>query len=157
MKVYVVTTGCYSDYQIDRVFTDKYKAEDYRKWCRDANDVEEYDTEDNFVFKKFYKMHIQYRVNDDGRNLEPKVTIQKCVHEQVFKNYTSVSDMHKWNGKYIELFMTRYVPEENWNEDFYRNKYVKAIYDFAAIARQKLFEGFTDRQITDMFNETYKD
>ncbi len=53
--------------------------------------------------------------------------------------------------------MTRYIPEQNWNEDFYRNKYIKAIYDFAAIARQKLFEGFTDEQITAMFNETYKD
>jgi hypothetical protein len=108
------------------------------------------------VFKKFYKIHIQYRANDDGRNLEPKVSIYKCVDKQIFKNYTSVSDGHKWNGKFIELIMTRYVPEENWNEDFYRNKYVKAIYDFAAIARQKLFEGFTDREITDMFNDTYK-
>ena len=53
--------------------------------------------------------------------------------------------------------MLRYVPEENWNEDFYRNKYTKAIYDIAAITRQKLFEGFTDDQINEMFNATLKD
>ena len=53
--------------------------------------------------------------------------------------------------------MQRYVPEENWNEDFYRNKYTKAIYDIAAITRQKLFEGFTDKQINKMFNEILND
>lgn len=157
MKIYIVTTGSYSDYCINKVFTDKDKAEEYRKWCRDANDLEEYDTEDNIEFQKFYYIRLHYRVNDDGRNSEPTVSVERCSREQIYSNYTAVSDMHKYGGKYMEITIIRFIPEQNWNEQFYINKYTKAIYDLAAIARQKLFEGFTDRQVTEMFNATYKD
>lgn len=52
MKVYIVTSGEYSDYRIDKVFTDKEKAEDFAKRASTNNygedyDVEEYDTEDD--------------------------------------------------------------------------------------------------------------
>lgn len=157
MKIYIVTCGCYSDYYIDKVFTDKDKAEEYRKWCTDANDLEVYDTEDDFRFTKFYKITVNYRINDNGRNKEPTINIDRCTNAQVSRNYTSVSDMHGYGGRYIYTYMIRYVPEENWNEDFYRNKYTKAAYDIAAITRQKLFEGFTDDQINEMFNATLKD
>lgn len=157
MKVYIVTTGCYSDYCIEKVFTDRDKAEQYREWCRDANDVEEYDTEDDVQFNKFYCIRVSYRVNDNGLNEEPKVYIEKCIKEQVVNGYTHVSDAHVWGGRFVDISISRYIPEQNWNEEFYRNKYIKAIYDFAAITRQKLFEGFTDEQITKMFNATYKD
>ena len=157
MKIYIVTCGSYSDYYIDKVFTDKDKAEEYRKWCRGANDVEVYDTEDDYEFKHFYKITVQYKNNDNGRNSEPTINVEKYVHEQMCDNYTSFSDMHRFGGRYVELYMVRYIPEEKWNEEFYRNKYTKAAYDLMAIARQRLFEGFTDAQITEMFNETYKE
>ena len=34
MKIYVVTSGCYSDYHIEKVFTNKNAAEAY---CREQN------------------------------------------------------------------------------------------------------------------------
>lgn len=157
MKIYIVTRGCYSDYYIDKVFTDKDKAEEYRKWCDDANDLEVYDTEDDFQFKKFYNITVNYRVNDNGRNKEPTINIYRYNSDEIYENYTSVSDMHRYGGKYIDICMVRFISEENWNEDFYRNKYTKAIYDIAAIVKQKLFEGFTDDQINKMFNATLKD
>lgn len=157
MKIYIVTCGSYSDYYISKVFTDKDKAEEYRKWCQDANDVEVYDTEDDFEFKHFYRITVSYRNHDNGRNAEPIVSIEKCTHDQTYNNYTQFDDTHKYGGKYVDIRIVRHIPEENWNEDFYRNKYTKAAYDLMAIARQKLFEGFTDKQITEMFNETYKD
>ena len=157
MKIYIVTCGSYSDYYINKVFTDKDKAEEYRKWCCDANDLEEYDTEDDFEFKKFYKVIVNYRNNDNGRNSDPTIYIEKCMNEQVYGNYTSFDDGHRYGARYVDLHIKRYIPEENWNEEFYRNKYTKAAYDLMAIARQKLFEGFTDKQITEMFNEMYKD
>ena len=157
MKIYIVTRGYYSDYYIDKVFTDKDKAESYRKWCADANDLEVYDTEDDFQFKKFYHITVNYRINDNGRNKEPTINIYRYISDEICENYTSVSDMHRYGGRYIDICMVRFIPEENWNEDFYRNKYTKAIYDIAAIVRQKLFEGFTDDQINEMFNATLKD
>ena len=157
MKVYIVTCGSYSDYHINKVFTDKDKAEEYRKWCYDANDVEVYDTEDNFEFTKFYHVIINYRNNDNGRNSEPTVNIERCTHERRCNNYTSFSDSHRYGGRYVDIYISRYIPEENWNEEFYKNKYIKAAYDLMAIARQKLIEGFSDGKITEMFNETYRD
>lgn len=157
MKIYIVTRGYYSDYYIDKVFTDKDKAEEYRKWCADANDLEVYDTEDDFQFKKFYNITVNYRINDNGRNKEPTINIYRYISDEIYENYTSVSDMHRYGGRYIDICMVRFIPEENWNEDFYRNKYTKAIYDIVAIVRQKLFEGFTDDQINEMFNATLKD
>ena len=40
MKIYIVTCGSYSDYCINKVFTDKDKAEEYRKWCEENADEE---------------------------------------------------------------------------------------------------------------------
>ena len=51
MKIYVVTSGCYSDYGIRGVFLDKEKAELYCKYhsgCYDDFRVEEYDTADEY-------------------------------------------------------------------------------------------------------------
>ena len=155
MKVYIVTTGCYSDYCIDRVFTDRAKAEEYRKWCYDANDVEEYDTSDDYHVNKYYKIWVTYRVNDDGNNQKPHMRIETCCNPT--RNFTSVNDYHKYGGKYIDLTLVRYIPESNWNEEFYRNKYIKAIYDLAATARQLSFEGFTNKQINEIWEQTISD
>lgn len=157
MKIYIVTCGSYSDYYIDKVFTDKDKAEEYRKWCRDANDVEVYDTEDDYEFKHFYKIVVNYRNNDNGRNSDPTIYVERCMHDQVCDNRTSFSDSHRYGGKDVNIHIIRHIPEEHWNEEFYRNKYTKAAYDLMAIARQRMFEGFTAEQITEMFNETYKE
>ena len=157
MKIYIVTRGCYSGYYIDKVFTDKNKAEEYRKWCSDANDLEVYDTEDNYQVEGFYGITVNYCVNDDGRNKDPIVNINKYNSDEVFGNYIRVLDRHKYGRRCVDICMKRYIPEENWNEDFYRNKCTKAIYDIAAITKQKLFEGFTDDQINRMFNETLND
>lgn len=155
MKIYIVTCGSYSDYRIDKVFTDKAKAEEYRKWCYDANDVEEYDTEDDCQFDKYYKIFVSYRVHDNEINNKPDIMVERCSDRRC--SYTIVDDCHRYGGKYIDIHICRYIPETNWNEEFYVNKYTKAIYDFAAQARQLLSEGFTDRQINEMWNQTIKD
>ncbi len=47
MKIYVVTSGCYSDYGINGVFSTAEKAEAYRKLVGgDANDVEVYEVDE---------------------------------------------------------------------------------------------------------------
>lgn len=54
MKVYIVTKGAYSDYQIVKVFLEYAKAEKYIELNKNNSlydwDVEEYDTyDDNFL------------------------------------------------------------------------------------------------------------
>lgn len=62
MKIYVITSGCYSDYHIDAVTDDKEKAEFLKlKFSneRDPANIEEYDTDEYLVegihnMKSFY-------------------------------------------------------------------------------------------------------
>ena len=47
MNVYIVTDGCYSDYSIQKVFSNREAAEEYKKWHRCDNDIEEYEVFDS--------------------------------------------------------------------------------------------------------------
>lgn len=54
MKVYIVTKGCYSDYEIEAVFTSLRKAELYVAGCKNNKysndfDIEEYETADEKI------------------------------------------------------------------------------------------------------------
>lgn len=46
MKIYVVTTGSYSDYSINSMFSTRELAEQYTKGIYEANDVEEYELDE---------------------------------------------------------------------------------------------------------------
>lgn len=129
------------------------KAEEYSKWCSDANDVEEYDTEDNCAFEKYYKIHISYAIYDNNRIEQPRVFIERCTRKT--KGYVSVSDYHDscCKTKHTAVYLCRCISESNWNEEFYTQRYIKAVYDLMAQAKQLLFEGWTDRQINEMWNQ----
>lgn len=152
MKVYVVTTGCYSDYTISKVFTDKDKAKEYKEWLYDSNDIEEYDTEDDFEVKKFYKIWIEHTVYDK-RNAETMVQIFKySMESDRYDSFTYYTDYHKYKGDYFRIVLVRFVPAENFNEEFHKNKYTKVAYDLAAIAKQKKSEGYSEEDIQMLFN-----
>ena len=149
MKVYVVTTGCYSDYSIDKIFTDRQKAENYKEWTYDANEIEEYDTEDNLVFEKFYKVEVRYTEHMMSYdNTEPKVAITKCQHVDKYETPPCYFSLNRWSNNYLfDLTMIRFVPAQNWNEEFYVNKYKKAMYDYLAIVKQRMLEGCSEKDI----------
>lgn len=156
MKIYIVTRGSYEDYYIDKVFTDKYKAEEYRKWCNDANDLEVYRTADDYKYKKYYAVYISYMVIDKDKNPEPKIEIERQNGAHIPNNYTGIMDYHRIGKDYFTVTMSRYVLAENWNEDFYINKYTKTMYDVAKMVTQKLREGFTERQINEVLKTNSK-
>ena len=66
MTVYVVTTGSYSDYGIHSIFTDKNKAKECAKLLDNSNDIEEYETSDNVVFRYVTKFLIRVEKNAGG-------------------------------------------------------------------------------------------
>ena len=47
MEVYIVTSGCYSDYRIEAVFTDNEKAKKYANFSSDRH-IETYETDEAF-------------------------------------------------------------------------------------------------------------
>lgn len=65
-KAYVVTSGSYSDYGIDRIFLNKEKAEAYHDLIKrthyDVNDIEEYDLSDDEVFTPYYYVEFVYYI-----------------------------------------------------------------------------------------------
>lgn len=152
MKVYIVTSGSYSDYSIEKVFTDKTKAEEYAEWLYDSNPVAEYDTEDDMAIDKYYKICIQMRVYDN-RNEKPQISIQKeCEKPAQSNRYIGYWDAHKYNDDYFEISIIRWIEAQNWNEEFYVNKYTKAIYDLIAIVKQMRAEGATENDIQQVFD-----
>lgn len=73
MKIYIVTSGCYSDYHIDAVFLEKEQAEYYcASYASDEANIEEYDTDDHAVeCKKSVYKHWEATFDDAGlRNVE---------------------------------------------------------------------------------------
>lgn len=152
MKIYIVTRGEYSDYYIDKVFTDRDKAEEYRKWCPDANELEEYNTEDDCVVDKYYKIMVDYYTYDYNRFEKPNVRIERCNCKG--NGWTHVYDRRNISYQpHTGVVLTRYISETNWNEEFYTKRYIKAVYDLMAQAKQLLSEGWTDSQINDMWNQ----
>ncbi|MEE1085015.1 MAG: hypothetical protein UH850_14910 [Paludibacteraceae bacterium] len=158
MKIYIVTCGSYSDYHIEKVFTDRKKAEEYQKWCLDANEIEEYDTEDDCTINKYYKIIVTYIKHDNERSTEqPSVRVERCNSKCL--GYVHVSDYHDryYPNQYTVVTLVRYVSEANWNEEFYTTRYTKAAYDLMAQTKLLLSEGWTDRQINEMWHQKLRD
>lgn len=98
MKIYVITVGEYSDYQIVAVSDDKNKAEAIcatlnRGNTEDINfyQIEEYDTDDIQIFNtekpnSVYKMCISYKTSEIKWILGPGYSFKKINKIYVFLN-----------------------------------------------------------------------
>jgi len=150
MKVYVVTAGCYSDYHIERIFTDKDKAEEYCKWCYDSNDIEEYDIDDNIELDKYYRIDTRY---ENSPEQKPTIEIQRVMEKQIYPAYTSCVQYRQS----IRLQIIRFIPEKAFDEELVTQKYTKVAYDTMAFIKQMLNEGYTKEQVNEMLNsQSYK-
>lgn len=104
MKVYAVTTGCYSDYRIDCIFSTKEKADEYvkcysnsREYDNDEVQVEEYELDDpekcfainnKDLFHYFIEMRLDFSLMSiskhsiiERKNYIPKVIPRKNKKE----------------------------------------------------------------------------
>lgn len=90
MKIYIVTSGCYSDYGIDAVFLSKEKAEFYAKHCaikEDYPEVEEYETSDNdIIVEEKVINYFSIKMDNHGEiiSIEPK-TYKYTPYDEEFK------------------------------------------------------------------------
>ena len=157
MKIYIVTAGSYSDYHIEKVFTNKTKAEEFAKWCYDSNGVEEYDTEDGLDVGKYYQIHIQYKVYDNGRSEEPIVSVWNRTCNEHYLNYVRLSDYHQYGGNYIVLNISRILRANNNDKNFYKQKYTKVAYDTMAMVKQLIVDGYSYSQIDEMLKNRFNE
>lgn len=143
MKVYIVTSGTYSDYMIQKIFLDKDKAEEYRKWLPDSNDVEEYDTSDDDTIDKKYKVRVVLKWYPNKEEKLIARSWKDCESDYNYNYYSNYSDI--WE----ELAVVRTVNADNYSEQYWKDKLTKFIYDLRAYVNQLKAEGFNEKFIKD--------
>lgn len=151
MKIYVVTSGTYSDYCIQRVFLNKEKAEEYRLWLRDANEVEEYDTSDDVLIEKKYHVYVELRWYPDKSE---KINVSAFKDTESNSNYQIYTDYNSWE----QISISRIVNAENYDEQYWKDKITKIAYDLRADVEYLKAEGFSYKQIRDEiynYNKNY--
>lgn len=142
MKIYVVTAGIYSDYHIERVFTDRKKAEEYKLWLRDSNDVEEYDTSDDIFIQKKYYVSAELRLYP---NRPEELSVSAFRDSDASSNYQSYMDY----GCGETIHVVRVVNADNYDEQYWKDKVTKVVYDLKAYIAYLKMMGFTEKQIRD--------
>ena len=151
MKIYVVTSGTYSDYCIRRVFLNKEKAEEYRLWLRDANEVEEYDTSDDILIEKKYHVYVELRWYPDKSE---KINASAFKDTESNSNYQIYTDYNDWE----QISISRIINAENYDEQYWKDKITKVAYDLRADVEYLKTEGLSYKQIRDEiynYNKNY--
>ena len=151
MKIYVVTSGIYSDYCIQRVFLNREKAEEYRLWLRDANEVEEYDTSDDVPIEKKYHIYVELKWYPDKSE---KINVSAFKDTESNSNYQIYADYNDWE----QISISRIVNAENYDEQYWKDKITKVAYDLRADVEYLKTEGLSYKQIRDEiynYNKNY--
>jgi len=143
MKVYVVTSGVYSDYMIRKIFLNKDKAEEYKKWLPNSNNVEEYDTSDDDVINKLYKVRISLKWYPNKEEKLIARSWKDCESDYNDNFYSNYIDTEE------ELVVVRTVNADNYSEQYWKDKLTKYIYDLKAYVEYLKTEGCDEKQIID--------
>lgn len=142
MKIYIVTSGTYSDYCIRRVFTNKEKAEEYREWLHGSNEVEEYDTSDDMPTEKKYCVYVDLKWYPD-KSEETVVSAYKNTESDF--DYQTYTNYNTWE----EIIVVRNVSAGNYDEQHWKDKFTKVAYDLKANVEFLKTEGLSYEQIKD--------
>ena len=158
MKLYVVTSGEYSDYGIDCIFLDKTKAENYVRYHQDGwggSRIEEYDTADEGytpVSNGFHKISGEITITKDCKikNLQT----HSCYLVDVAEDIAELSD-YSWSSKAGEdswcLYIIRSFPENIIEyEGQPREKMVHILNDTAAMVADFRKQGYAIEEIREM-------
>lgn len=167
-KVYIISSGSYSDYHIDKIFSNKEKAEEFhnlvkRSWY-DINEIEEFELSDDEVFTPYYYIEFIYYIpgmedkyrktycRKDRPHLfggEYYIDIYECKDDD---DYMKSRYTNYCNG-FITLRRPIGYDKDKANIDFLIEKYLKVCYDLTAQIRYHYFIGGTDYDVN--FGEKY--
>ena len=149
MKIYIVTDGCYSDYCIERVFSNRPAAEEYKKWHNIRNDIEEYEVHDE-PFEQYDGEKVMFIRVQGTVYPEAVVDIKYDIRPDMINparhgGCAGIIEYHTPHPYVIYIY--RYIPADKWDEEKYKAKYTKALYDLAAIAKAMFAEGASIRDV----------
>ncbi len=140
MKIYIVTSGEYSDYDIERVFLDENKANKYAK-MRAYSKVEEYETEEN-EFSEIIYASISYQIENDKEDYNFTMHITNTLDDdEKDMHYTG---FYGWTTRPVEyLNLKRVIRNRNYDEEKLRDKYLKVCHDLYAKVKYMQTQGHT--------------
>jgi hypothetical protein len=149
--VYIVTDGTYSDYTIERVFSNPEAAEEYKKWKRITNEVEEFVIHDEPFTEEDGRRAMLIRVQG---TVYPEAVVNievNIVHNLTYEesNLSGAGIVSCKKDGAFDVYVYRHVPVRLWSKEKYKAKLTKTLYDLAAVAKSMFAEGAT----VDMVNE----
>jgi hypothetical protein len=149
MTVYVVTNGEYSDYMIEKVFSNREAAEEFKKWHSISNDIEEYEIYDEPFGpnegEKVMFIRVQGTVYPEAVvDIQVETRPELCYEGSITHGTGMMT--YKRPGVFT-LYTYRLVPADKWEEEKYKAKLTKALYDYAALARSLFAEGASVRDV----------
>ena len=147
MKVYIVTSGCYDSYCIERVFLDDDKAKECAQYIPDSR-VEEFEITET-VPKKFLCIRMETTItNKPCADLSsPKVKIQIR-----FGGADTEWCWEHWNHA-LSVGMIRYFPAEEYDEFTSMNLCQKEFKNLITKVHNLWFAGLKDFEITKKLRE----
>ena len=158
MIVYIVTDGSYSDsdYRIEKIFSNKAAAEEYKKWHNITNDIEEYEVYDEPFVKEDGEKTMFIRVQGTVYP-EAVVNIRFDIRPSMLLDGTitrcaGLFCLPKDNNCF-DIYSYAHIPVDKWDEEKYKDKFTKSLYDLAGIAKSLFAEGAA----VDMINLALRD
>lgn len=157
MKVFVVTNGCYSEYDIERIFSNRPAAEEYKKWHGIRNDIEEFDVYDEPFIKEDGERAMLIRVQGTVYP-EAVVNIRFETGHSMIRSYTKtcsagITRMNYGPDGSFTIYTFRYVPISIWDEEKWKDKMTKHLYDLAAMVKSMFAEGASISMIEEALSE----
>jgi hypothetical protein len=155
MKVFVVTNGCYSEYTIERIFSNRPAAEEYKKWHGIRNEIEEFDVYDEPFIKEDGERAMLIRVQGMVYP-EAIVNIRFETGHNMIRSYTKtrgagISSMSK-DGNF-SIYVFRCIPIAHWDEEKLKAKMTKHLYDLAAVAKSMFDDGASVSMVEEALSE----
>ena len=136
VKENVVTDGTYSDYSIERIFSNRPAAEEYKKWHSIRNEIEEYEIYDEAFTsddgKKWMFVRVQGTVYPEAV-VDIRFECRPDVRKEA--DIARGAGLTKYPNNAFTVYKYGYVPAELWDEEKYKAKYTKILYDLAGMAK----------------------
>ena len=160
MKVYVVTEGTYSEYAIEKVFSNRAAAEEFKKWRNIRNEIEEWEVYDE-PFEKCDGEKVMFIRVQGTIYPEAVVDIRYEIRPDMInadRSCRSGRGIMAYNKPGVfTLYNYHYIPADRWDEEKYKAKYTKALYDLAGMVKAMFAEGASVRDVEQALREVDKE
>ena len=147
MKVYIVTSGCYDEYSIERVFSNEEVAKTFTKWFKGKCYIEEYEIEDKpfrpedgeqCMFIRIEGSVYPEAIVDIKFNIEPVL----CTGSSVQWKGQGINGYQR-NNNIFHLYLYRSIRVKDWDEDLYKSKLTDALNTLSEECKHMFAKGAT--------------